>query len=503
VTGTVTKNPSNKAAFVVSILALAGCEIVAGIKKRPLVDGRGGSTGQAGTGGPTGTGGQAGRGGSVGGGGAGGSAVAQNGAPCSAIDARACAGHNAAQKLLCGPAGWGPNGECSSAERCDTRPGSTAGTCIAIVPECTGKQPGDHVCVGMGAVHACGPDLLTTELTTTCSHPMPECSYGTCTCLGTKCDGVCAHLDSDRANCGACGHTCDGECVRSRCRLTLATVPQTAVQQRGVAVDETNAYWTNPDNGSVMSVPLRGGDFVVVATTTDAGGGPIAVDGARVYWLTTNATWSAPKGGVNQSATQISGLGGGRGIAVDATSVYFTSRTSAVFAVNRIGLDGTSPVELARTFLSGGLAKMDDRLFWTENGVPWTIPASGGSPMMVTIPVTNSAQASGQVAVDAASMYWVVMTTGSRILMKSTLTLQNPTTLATASNPGAAGPSSVVVDEQATYWTGGLMNLMRTGLAGENPTTIASDLLLAGGMAIDASNLYVTTTNGQIIKIEK
>ena len=246
-----------KALFVVlalaGTLAATGCEVVAGIKHRPLAGGSGGG----GTGGsPAGTGGTGGRGGAGGStGGAGSPAIGQVGTPCSAALARACQGNNSTQKLQCNGQEWIGNGECSPGERCDTRPGPTAGMCVAIVPECAQAPPRDLVCVG-NAVHRCGDDSVTTDLVTACSTAAaPDCSAAACTCTGTMCGPACVHLDSDSNNCGACDKACPGTCSGGRCRPIVVAQGQGTIT--GLALDAANIYWAN---GAIMKKGLAGSD---------------------------------------------------------------------------------------------------------------------------------------------------------------------------------------------------------------------------------------------------
>src|ERR1700733_2818590 len=69
------------------------------------------------------------------------------------------------------------------------------------------------------------------------------------------CTGV--DLTSDPANCGACGHSCNGgTCQASQCQPVVIALAQNTPQ--GIAVDATNVYWTTMD-GNVMKAPIAGG----------------------------------------------------------------------------------------------------------------------------------------------------------------------------------------------------------------------------------------------------
>jgi hypothetical protein len=486
-------------ALLIIALAVGSCEIVAGIKDRSLASG-----GSGGAGGPSGMGGGGTSGGSAGGrgGGPAGSsgaspALGHIGDTCGSAAAVACDGTNSMQLLICNGQIWSGNGMCATSQRCDSRPG--AGTCAPIVPACVGKTPGEAVCVG-DEVHGCGPDLVTTQQVTACAHPTPTCRNAACVCTGMTCGEVCADLTSDRNHCGRCDHRCNGECVASRCRLIVASDPITTPSLRGIAVDATNIYWTNPDNGNVKRAPVGGGTAVMVAVGQDAGGGAIAVDGTRVYWLTQNGVWSAPKTGQDQTATRLHASLGGRGITVDPTSIYFTSCCTQT-RVMRLGLDGSAPTELATTGVYvGGVAVSGSSVFWTDAGTMWRTVIGSGIKNMAIMSAVGGANPSGLIAIDAASVYWVVRNGMNQTVMKSDLELGSASELATASGVLNSG-SSIVLDGESVYWTGA--GVMRAGLAGENPTNLRPDLTLAGGIAVDATSVYVTTNSGEIIKVEK
>ena len=231
-----------KALFVVlalaGALAATGCEVVAGIKHRPLAgggDGGGGSTGgsPAGTGGTTGGTGIAGAGGSVGG--AGGRQT-RIGTSCPTLGEFDCDGQTTRTTLACG-AGyqWTVTTVCPSGQLCDSRPGDTHGTCLPVLPECAEQSPQDHVCIG-GELRACGPDLVSSELIDACPTAV-----------------------------GAC----------QRCKpVVLAGGAGQQGQPAGIVVDAAYVYWRAKNSTSALGVARS----------------PIDGSGGVTFWA---ATWEA------------------------------------------------------------------------------------------------------------------------------------------------------------------------------------------------------------------
>jgi DNA-binding beta-propeller fold protein YncE len=65
---------------------------------------------------------------------------------------------------------------------------------------------------------------------------------------------------------------------------TATTIVPVATMPGGLAIDSTNAYWTEDTaSGTVMAVPLAGGAATTLASGQSNPAG-IAVDSTSVYW---------------------------------------------------------------------------------------------------------------------------------------------------------------------------------------------------------------------------
>ena len=80
--------------------------------------------------------------------------------------------------------------------------------------------------------------------------------------------GGCGDTTGSAANCGACGHSCNGgQCLMSQC----LPVDLTTGKPGAIAVDDTSVYWTHqplPTNASIMVSPKTGGNGTSMADAT-------------------------------------------------------------------------------------------------------------------------------------------------------------------------------------------------------------------------------------------
>ena len=101
--------------------------------------------------------------------------------------------------------------------------------------------------------------------------------------------------------------------------------------------------------------------------------------------------------------------------------------------------------------------------------------------------VLSSGGASGPIAVDSTSVYWA----SGAALERMPITGGVATTLATGQNPTA-----IAVNASALYWVDdGTSSVMQVALTGGGPTTLASGQSTPTSIALDANNVYWTTSS--------
>ncbi len=237
----------------------------------------------------------------------------------------------------------------------------------------------------------------------------------------------------------------------------------------------------------------------------------IAVDATSVYWTDPEADtiMKVPLGG--GAPTTLATGPAPSGIVVDATSVYWTTSFYRGASVMRVPLGGGTPTTLATGQNSPpGIAVDATSVYWTNcstllnprakrpklDGV-MKLPLSGGTiPMpLVSYQVTPCAIA---IAVDATNVYW---TGSSGTVMKVPVNGGTPATLASSQDQ----PEAIAVDGTSVYWTNGVSPngaVMKMPLNGGTPTTLAASQNDPAAIAVDSTSVYWTTSlGGTVMKV--
>jgi hypothetical protein len=342
------------------------------------------------------------------------------------------------------------------------------------------------------------------------STPVPIC---------TLCNGMCVDIQTDDRNCGGCDVACTAaapsaaRCANGRCLVTLAA---DQIEPASLAVDGTSVYWaTQPyAKGTVMKVALAGGAPQTLASDQN-GPSNVVASGNEVFWAYFPRTIaSAPVEG-GPPTTLASEIRYFFSFAVDATSLYWLLDSGWESTVVKMPRTGGPQTRLAVQGHGGGrgLAVDATGVYWTDNGTPDNV-ALGHESAVFQVPLdggTVTALASGQgvargVILDATNVYW----TAWRIETGSVL-MRMPKTGGTPSAVASAGDScSFAVDETSAYWAdtvGGVV--MRAPLGGGVPTTLASDQRHPNHIAVDATSVYWTnegspmmgTPDGAVMKL--
>lgn len=283
------------------------------------------------------------------------------------------------------------------------------------------------------------------------------------TASGTACGTACVDLTRDSANCGRCGHSCEGgACSGGVCQVTAFVTGQN--DPMGLATDSENLYWTNYGcgNDTVVEAPLAGGTPTTLAT--------------------------------GQSCAL--------GIAVNATDVYWTqSGYSSIVMAD--ALPSGSPTQLAAD--QGGwpqsIAASETTVAWVYTGGPYntlppsimSVPAGGGSATTVATLGSVGSSVSASVAIDSSYVYWRVGTE----IAKAHADGSGQVTLVTGQSSSSA-PGSLAVTPTHLYWTdvadggAGAGSVMQANLDGSGVAAVASGQSSPAYVVADSDGVYWT-----------
>ena len=137
-----------------------------------------------------------------------------------------------------------------------------------------------------------------------------------------------------------------------------------------LTADATNVYWA--DTGKVLKCPATGcgtNPTLVAGSPTPFG---VAVDATNIYWSTQNGqVFKCPIAGCGGSGTLlVSGQGAIEDIAVDSAYIYWTDSQSGTVAKCAIAGCGNSPTVIAASQVMpmAGIAVDATSVYWTNFG---------------------------------------------------------------------------------------------------------------------------------------
>jgi hypothetical protein len=370
------------------------------------------------------------------------------------------------------------------------------GSCAA----CSRKNDSAAYCEAGQCKHTC------KEGWSDCNWPQP----------GSTDDGCEIELTTNAAHCGRCGHSClGGVCSDGKCQpIAIASM------QHGpgaIAVSASHIYWVNhgDDSGSggaVMRLPVEGGPASPVASA-ETGATGIALSSTDVYWT------SMVDGGAVRKVSQAGGSAvtfaasaGATTVAVSSTQVAWIEATSTQTNLKIAPLSGGAATTVAMaaeksSAIRGQLAMDAARVYWvTPLGVYAAMLGGGSQDMLAPYP----GNAYGLV-VDKSNLYWSNLSDGGAV-MKLALPATAP---AVAMAEGRHGPQMLALDSDHLYWAeNGSVNgdstaIVTVSLAGGVATVLyhwprVGSLDLPTGIVIDDKAIYWSMPkSGFVMKLAK
>jgi hypothetical protein len=292
------------------------------------------------------------------------------------------------------------------------------------------------LCLGLGGVMGCTsllgdftvsggptPDAAPNDAAPTDGAPSSDGDAPSCGSPSTMCGTQCVNTSSDPANCGTCGHDCQGGTCNPGGVCGPVQLRKGEVGLYALAVDDQNVYWTAQDQsggGSVKDLPLVGAAQPTTLYGTQAPMAPadLVLDGqGRVWFLgndATNDAWnlffakiSTPGTGGSVSAAM---TGAGKGLACDGTSVYAADDdpNTAAWAVAGWPISGGTAVTVA----SGSGGRMMGVASGTKD-VAWANQVSNAvfsnpksTPNTPTTIASNMNLAPGMISAGPNAVFW-------------------------------------------------------------------------------------------------
>jgi hypothetical protein len=278
-------------------------------------------------------------------------------------------------------------------------------------------------------------------------------------------------------------------------------------QPYGTAADETHVYWAtwgsdDASDATVMKVSKGGGALTTLASGYKWIGG-IALSASTVYFTGGYLTGGGLFGvGLDGGAvTSLSSTFINDNIAVGPSGVYGTDSSDSLVGV---GLDGGPTVTLStgpgdsNTY---GIAADATNVYWTNFANPATlqkVPVHGGPS--VTLAPTKVAFG---VALDATNVYWA--DAGDGTVRKVPIGGGAVKVLAS----GLSGPTNLAVDATTVYVTTGTQggngdgSIVKFPIEGGNATTLVAHENNPSGIAVDETSVYWTTLEGACSRVMK
>jgi hypothetical protein len=265
----------------------------------------------------------------------------------------------------------------------------------------------------------------------------------------------------------------------------------------GIAIDTANVYWTNIGtsadsymNGSVMSVPIATGTVALLAS------GQAEPGGIALY----------PTGSV-------------------AASVYWTNTESPPGTVMKWVPGGVTTLASGLVYPTGIVTDTAGNVYWTtfddaadqegadqgDGGQVWRTAAGTTTSALLA---SNQAGTS-ELAIDATNLYWTNngsppdFTNGSVVQLTIPIAGAAPgAPLTLALNQSIAG--GIAIDAANVYWTtggtssGDVGTVAKVAIGGGPVTILASGFpyIANGGIAVDATSVYwVNGYSGTVMKV--
>jgi hypothetical protein len=426
--------------------------------------------------------------------------------------------------------------------------GTCTGSCSPGSTECSNNTPqtcnssgqwvagtpcGSNATCGSNNTCSCNQGTLSCGgVCATCNTPanaQPTCSGTTCsyTCLPgyNACNGGCSDF-TDAANCGACGHSCQGGQCSPTGTCEPIVVSSTPEYPGYIATDGTNVYWsttttlTSPNQqAQLFSCPTGGcssptklysvtGNYDQIQSVI-AGVGSTSSELFFGFCGSNCNVYSIPKTGGAVGGVLTSLVDGPAYFAYDSghNQIYLQQGQSVL----RVNPDGTGKT----TAMSAGLQEATGVFTDTKNF--YVTDNSNGTGGFVVYAALGSTNATGTPVITGLGRPTTVYSDGSNLWITdfpsgtSGAVYKCPIGgTCSASSPFAAsqtGPNGILTDANYVYWSNwGAQAIVKCPLAGcpaSGPIHVADVNVGYAGQLVQDSTFIYWATYTQIVKVAK
>ena len=319
------------------------------------------------------------------------------------------------------------------------------------------------------AVEAAGVDSGTESGPGTDGSPGKDATANQKSPADGPVEASCGNLQTDAANCGACGHSCLGStCAGGVCQpLTLASTqsaPTAVVAYDDLTAGSTRAIWTQSGatgNGAVSHCHF--GLAACAPAALVASTHPRALVGttSSLYWFDQTGNGSLVSSPVVCTSCTVTSVAGTAQpdllgfIAADAQYVVWTNGLASpdgfLFAVSATGTGAITTIATAAAPTAITIDETAKTLDWVEGSVidHCTASLSGCTPsQLISLQDSTGAHVPSALAPYGGSLYWTTPADG-------TLSKCTPSACATSLQVVAQGlstPVALTVEASGIYW---------------------------------------------------
>ncbi len=310
-------------------------------------------------------------------------------------------------------------------------------------------------------------------------------------CAST-CNNGCVDLQTDKNNCGSCGHACEVSCSSGTCTPTLLAGGLGA--PHGILLHDPSLYVANNGSINVQVMSKIDGTGLKNFATSQLLPDRLATDGTTLFWTNDSNNPFPASGQIEEEAFDqsfcnvqtsstfcylVENLPGPYGIAVQSGNIFFTTTAST----NNAGV-GCPTTAWASSVLS-----------CPTTGCATTSCNTSGGPVVLASGQTKLAS----ITADAANVYWADTGAGVVRFCPQPSCAGGPKTFV-QTNGGQ--PFDVLSDGTNVFFTdrkAGTVSACPLSGCGTSPTVLMQGIKDPLLLAVDATAVYATSYAGGAI----